>query len=320
MARPRIIFSEYRNYELPADFPILALHGDNWLISPVQSQRLHFHNCVEIGLCRRGSGEMIIGEDHLSFSEGTVTFVAPHVHHTTWSSPNSHSLWSDVFVDYARLLDSMALELPNYQDFSELVINGGLMLRPDTDPWAEPLVSGLIREVVDCKPGYKTSVRGLLLSLAVFLLRTAPKENAGVQPRTGVLTPALDYIRTNYAEDFYIESLAELCHLSPTHFRRLFLQQLGTTPLDFLHQVRIATSCSMLLTSSDSIAEVATAVGYSSLSCFNRHFLRFMGTSPSRWRHADDENVRRSVLTFTGWVQPETSDEILQKNAEPAFS
>ena len=76
----------------------------------------------------------------------------------------------------------------------------------------------------------------------------------------------------------------------------------------------------MLLTSSDSIAEVATAVGYSSLSCFNRHFLRFMGTSPSRWRHADDENVRRSVLTFTGWVQPETSDEILQKNAEPAFS
>ena len=94
MARPRIIFSEYRNYELPADFPILALHGDNWLISPVQSPRLHFHNCVEIGLCRRGSGEMIIGEDHLSFSEGTVTFVAPHVHHTTWSSPDSHSLCS----------------------------------------------------------------------------------------------------------------------------------------------------------------------------------------------------------------------------------
>ena len=55
MARPRIIFSEYRNYELPADFPILALHGDNWLISPVQSPRLHFHNCVEIGICRRGS-------------------------------------------------------------------------------------------------------------------------------------------------------------------------------------------------------------------------------------------------------------------------
>ena len=65
MARPRIIFSEYRNYELPADFPILALHGDNWLISPVQSPRLHFHNCVEIGICRRGSGEMIIGEDQV---------------------------------------------------------------------------------------------------------------------------------------------------------------------------------------------------------------------------------------------------------------
>ena len=93
------------------------------------------------------------------------------------------------------------------------------------------------------------------------------------------------------------------------------MQQIGTTPLDFLHQVRIAASCSLLLTSTAGVAEVAVAVGYSSLSCFNRHFLRFMGTSPSQWRRADDENARRSVLTFTGWSQPETSDEILRKNS-----
>jgi AraC-like DNA-binding protein len=309
-----MITTEYRNYELPADFPILALHGDNWLISPVPSPRLHFHNCVEIGLCRRGSGEMIIGEQQLPFAEGTVTFVAPHVSHTTWSAPDTHSLWSYLFVDYARLLDSMSLELPNYQDFSDLTLNGGLMLHPDTCTWAGPLVTGVIRELVDRPRGYKTCIRGLLLSLAVFLLRIDSIKNTGPAAPSGALTPALDYIRNHYAEDFYIESLADLCHLSPTHFRRLFQKQLGTTPLDFLHQVRIVAGCSLLLTSTAGIAEIAEAIGYSSLSCFNRHFLRFMGTSPSRWRRAGDHGSRRSVLTFTGWNQPESSDEILRKS------
>lgn len=312
MARPKMIVSEYRNYELPADFPILALHGDNWLLSPVPSPRLHFHNCVEIGLCRRGSGEMVIGEEQLPFSEGTVTFVAPHVSHTTWSAPDTFSLWSYLFVDFSGVLGSLVMELPNYQDFTDMTINGGLMLHPDACTWAAPLVSGIIREIVDTPAGYKTCIRGLLLSLAIFLQRTYSGKSAGSRPQSAALTPALDYIRKNYAEDFYIESLADMCHLSPTHFRRLFQQQIGTTPLDFLHQVRIATSCSLLLTSTAGIAEIAGAVGYSSLSCFNRHFLRFMGTSPSRWRRSDDETARRSVMTFTGWSQPETSDEILQ--------
>ena len=211
-------------------------------------------------------------------------------------------------------INSMALELPNYQEFSDLTLNGGLMLHPDTCTWAGPLVTGIIRELVDRPRGYKTCIRGLLLSLAVFLLRTDSIKNTGPAAPSGALTPALDYIRNNYAEDFYIESLAELCHLSPTHFRRLFQKQLGTTPLDFLHQVRIVSGCSLLLTTTASIAEIAVAIGYSSLSCFNRHFLRFMGTSPSQWRRAGGPNSRRSVLTFTGWNQPESSDEILRKS------
>ncbi len=35
MARPKHTMLEYRNYELPPDFPILVLTGERWHISPV---------------------------------------------------------------------------------------------------------------------------------------------------------------------------------------------------------------------------------------------------------------------------------------------
>ena len=53
MSRPPRTVIEYRNYELPADFPIQMLSGENWRISDVPSGVLHFHNCLEIGLCER---------------------------------------------------------------------------------------------------------------------------------------------------------------------------------------------------------------------------------------------------------------------------
>lgn len=56
MSRPPRTVIEYRNYELPADFPIQMLSGENWRISDVPSGVLHFHNCLEIGLCESDGG------------------------------------------------------------------------------------------------------------------------------------------------------------------------------------------------------------------------------------------------------------------------
>ncbi len=51
MPKPRHIVTEYRNYYLPVDFPLLLLTGEHWKISDIPSSRLHFHNCLEIGVC-----------------------------------------------------------------------------------------------------------------------------------------------------------------------------------------------------------------------------------------------------------------------------
>ena len=124
-------------------------------------------------------------------------------------------------------------------------------------------------------------------------------------PYMSAISPALDYIHENYMQDFPQEVLSSLCHLSPTHFRRLFREQIGTSPLAFLHQTRVLKSCTLLRSSSLSVTEIAGRVGYNSLSSYNRHFSQALGIAPREWRKASAGSPQPSLLTFTGWTEAE---------------
>ena len=70
--------------------------------------------------------------------------------------------------------------------------------------------------------------------------------------------------------------MAARVHLSPTHFRRLFREQTGRTPLRFIIAQRIAAA-KRLLASGRSIKETAFAVGYEDVFYFMRVFRKEAG-------------------------------------------
>ncbi len=77
MAKSKRAVTEYRSYYLPTHFPVLLLSGDYWKISDIPSGSLHFHNCLEIGICHSDSGTLEInGENRLSMPEMSPFFPA----------------------------------------------------------------------------------------------------------------------------------------------------------------------------------------------------------------------------------------------------
>ena len=86
MARRARQVIEYRVYELNIDFPALLLDGEQWHISDVKSKRLHFHNCLEIGVCHTNSGTLLVRDEPYTFHAGDVTLLPRHVPHTTYSA------------------------------------------------------------------------------------------------------------------------------------------------------------------------------------------------------------------------------------------
>ena len=319
---------EYRDYELPIGFPVILLSGENWHISDKRSGRLHFHNCTEIGMCLTDSGFMEYDGEKHAFRAGDITFMSRHVPHTTYSSPGESSLWSYLFFDpYELLMKYFNDAFPHAELCREMLENSSIILSGAEYPEISALVNQIVKEMQEKPLNYQFSVTGLFLSLTMQFLRmyhdrirqdsqpavhvktpsasaTAPDGMTDVPIRnTLIIAPALYYIRTNFWQDFSVETLADECHLSPTHFRRIFQEIMQTNPLDYLNTTRIQEACTLLRMTEDSVLSISERVGFSSVSSFNRHFMAIMNVTPSDYRRDISKAEKSSILKYAGWMQ-----------------
>ena len=325
MAKTKGIVTEYRNYYLPLHFPVLLLSGDYWKISDVPSGRQHFHNCLEIGICHSESGFIEIFGEPIPFKEGDVTVIPQNVPHTTYSAPGVESRWSYIYLDPKELFKGL---LPSTWQNTDLSVYSLKDFQPlfhkEDYPYLYQLVKGAIKELEEQRLSYQLSAKGLLLSLYIEIYRTEVYEKQGGASQNSdsnlsttlqelesplSIAPALDYIEDNYAQQFTINDLADLCHWSPTHFRRVFHDIMGTSPLDFVNNTRITKACMMLRTTEDSILNISENVGFRSVSSFNRYFIKKMQMSPRDYRKQMQQSDMRvetqAIREYSGWMYPE---------------
>lgn len=105
-------------------------------------------------------------------------------------------------------------------------------------------------------------------------------------------------------QQFSIEYLADLCHWSPTHFRRVFHDIMGTSPLDYVNNTRILKSCILLRSTEHSILDISEMVGFHSVSSFNRYFIKLMQMSPREYRKQMQQSEKR-LRTSPFWNLPD---------------
>ena len=100
------------------------------------------------------------------------------------------------------------------------------------------------------------------------------------------LMPAVDYMEKNCIREIISSELAMMCHLSETHFRRLFKECYGVSPVTYRNQLRIRLACRLLQNEQYSVTEIADQLGFESVYYFVRVFKQIMKMSPSQWRRA----------------------------------
>ena len=98
----------------------------------------------------------------------------------------------------------------------------------------------------------------------------------------------LDYIGDNYTEPITIDELAEKVGLSKHYFMRFFKKYLGMTCIEYINDYRLNVAANLLLTTSCQITEVASRVGISNLSYFNRIFKKKFAMTPKEYRYNVD--------------------------------
>lgn len=312
MARTKRDVIEYRIYDLPVDLPVLTLSGDQWRISDTPSSRLHFHNCMEIGFCHSDSGYLRFEDEVVPFKAGDVFLIPRHVPHTTCSSKGFRSQWSYLFLDLDTLArttlssSSSPLETVHWPS-RYLKFSAGIS--PQRLPFlAHCLLEEALQLPAESPQLLRVYAHALHMELARYF--SAAAQAVSKPSKIFPLKPALEYILDHYMEACDTETLASMCHLSQTHFRRLFLACMDATPLQFVISTRIYQACILLANTNEPVLSIAQAVGMPSASSFNRNFQQVVGMSPRQYRANLDQNgdgSRRSgeVLAYKGWMLPD---------------
>ena len=97
-----------------------------------------------------------------------------------------------------------------------------------------------------------------------------------------------------------LRDMADVAHLSPYHFARVFKDVTGIPPGEFLGALRFERAKRLLLTTDLSVSEVCFEVGYESLGTFTTRFQRLVGMSPGRMRRLPE----RLASAFAGASDP----------------
>ncbi|HEY4253729.1 MAG TPA: GlxA family transcriptional regulator [Roseomonas sp.] len=92
------------------------------------------------------------------------------------------------------------------------------------------------------------------------------------------------WVAANPAQDHSIGSLAARMGLSPRHFARLFRQEVGSTPGDWVEAARVAKARQSLEAGDAAPKQVAALCGFADADTLRRAFVRRVGVTPAEYR------------------------------------
>ena len=148
----------------------------------------------------------------------------------------------------------------------------------------ERILAEILEEQQQLRPGYEAVQLALVELLSVYIKRAQREQFLVQSPDSSVhaalVEQVLEYIEAHLTEPIHFDALAERYHLSPGHFRRIFKQSVGLSPVEYMNRLRIVKSFAYLQDKDLTIADAGAAVGIHDPNYYSRLFKKTIGYSP----------------------------------------
>lgn len=260
---------------------------------PRSMPKHHLHGTYEIYYLLDGSLSYFIENKTYHLEKGGLAFINEgRIHRTTYDPAAGHErILVEVDTHFVEKMERLFPSLP----FSPLLSGHGFVfqLAAEEQERAERLFFGIMREMRARETGFAESVKVLLMELVLMLLRKSAESELSCPPIRNVRHQKV-YEITNYIMENYptLNSLQDLCdhfYLNRYYLCHIFKEVTGLTVKEYINAIRIKNARELLIGGEDTITKIAQAVGYESVTHFDRVFKEYMSVSPLRYRklHAE---------------------------------
>lgn len=265
----------------------------------METVRWHWHDELELIFIHEGCGEFHVSDDSYILSKGQGLLVNQGMLHSFDIAKGSENcIYSSVVFHPSFLLPYNHTKLCSI--YLHPVISNhsltGLPLSEDV-PYEKDMLH-LLQQIIQINKErqycYELYTKDYLMRLWILLLERHIKENRisseGGDTRISMdearAKEAIRFIEEHYADPISLDDIAASIHVSRSECCRCIRRCMKMTPFEYLMKYRIFVAAGLLCNedSGDSVATLASRVGFNSSSYFNKLFRKYMNCTPTQYK------------------------------------
>lgn len=260
---------------IPLDFPLVPTH---------------WHNDMEIIYIKKGTGRISVDLEPFTVNQGDIIVVPPGQLHSIEQS-DAYSMEYENIIFQLNMLMTVQGDICTEKFFQPLLQRQiGIPNHYTPNSPVYPVLSGCLDTMDnicrDFAAGYEFAIKGQLFTFFHALVSSVSAPLPRHQNKSlDRLKDILKYVETNYADRISIADAADICGFSQSHFMKFFKNNMDVSFTDYLNDYRLTMAARLLVSSSDTIVNVAAETGFDNLSYFNRLFKRKYGCTPTIFRN-----------------------------------
>lgn len=253
---------------------------------------LHWHYYSEIIYMTKGSVTITCNNKKAILREGDLCYIYPLQLHAFTEAQDAEVQYAVLKFDihtinipqaYITKIYDIFIRRTNETDFC-IIIHSESLNRLNI----ESLIRHTVKEYTDKNDFYSLQVQADIYTLLIELARKTEKRNADErEKRTETdfsFYHILEYIDTHSGEPLEIQKLAEMCHMSYSHFAKLFRENYGRSCKEYITYIRLNKAQDLLFHTSYDLNYIAQETGFFDCSHFIRTYKKWRGITPKQER------------------------------------
>lgn len=219
-----------------------------------------------------GSFTYIKDGKHITAHKGDTVILDCYKPHEYYTNDSFESIW--IHIAGAN----------SYELFEEIERSDGNLIKCKDVQHLRKLLFRVFDGMKGDYPTTELSVSLDIYKIFTELLNPQSTKSKGESSYEDSIQTVKEYIAENLNENLTVGALAEIVNMSSSHFSRVFKQQTGFSPYDYILISRLNRAKYLLQVTDMTVSAIAYEIGFNSESNFICFFTENEGISPGKFR------------------------------------
>lgn len=251
----------------------------------------HFHDDYEIYYLMSGDRYYFIGQQIYHIKKGGLALINSHEIHKTGQV--KEAFHDRILIEIKKDPFSEFLSFTNelYLDTFFAHTNRVYQLNEEEQRCTENLLFEIMDVFNDDNPGCRLIAMSRIAELLFYFKKILAKYDDRLQPAVKPdsykhikVSEVSEYLSAHYDTAGSLEAVAEHFFMNKSYLSRIYKELTGLTVTEYLNIRRIQKAQQLLISTSLNVTKIAEAVGYDSITYFERVFKKYSEVSPLKYR------------------------------------